>query len=1209
MGTDQEDGNMRHVIRRIATLALLLAAGAAMGQDILLRTSFEDGAKNWTGQNQAFVSDLSRRPGSRSLVIKQWADEEQDSHWLSPAIKTPGGPVTISFWAADNYQKQRDFSYAAVIDVVSYDAEGKNVGESAYLRSIPWDEARKEHMWGQYLDEGLVWRYYEVVHAPKGETFRVKFYWRKPITLGECYLTDLLITSGAPAKPAAPAAVVSAARAAVSRFALKVSTPADGNLFYPDDPLRFEILLHTTDDVEIGEIKSPVVRYEITDYERLFVARGEVPFDRAKPIADPQFQSKQFTKDKAHNLHQPLTVDDPAARAVGRELFFRAELLSDGTVLAHDTAPFVVLDPFRPDPADYEKGRFASSKFHHTFRYTDSPHADQSVAHKTGISWSQVYDYHWNKVQPVYPGPYNFGEKKPAFPRITFCPNLEQIRGRRDDHPWGSCATMCPEGAKIPDPLRPGHTTFEIDPYVDYMVAYIRHHRDAVARVVPSGLERPIDARTLLLHRKAYKAIKAEWPDLPVGIMLYGLPMNPSEDVDIFIDNELYKCTDFIDTHVYASSVDWTEWKRLQRFYRKTLMREPPPLLSTEFCRVGGMDQVQRSRDVVAAHLDAFAHGMFSLYYFNVVNASSPMERPFLRGPTDMGGDQSSGFLYMQWVQRLVTSAAVEPLSPHVVRSRWDTYGCSHHPLLITATYANLVRNFETADFRETFRPGPHGIGYVFDRGDRTTCAMWLRNPVPAETFIVRGETPFVLHDLFGRTERITPVQGIALVSLDENPTTLVFDRRVDDIPAAVERIPPPAGLTLRPAARGGRGTTRMAFPVAFSSAFAATVTGGVDETWPGAQEQTVNIRPGESVVAELPVAVPLEKAVGAYPFFVRLSSEGRVFGLLRTAMRVEELLKLTVTGSPVGGGADPAIEVVVESLRDDPSEGFVRLVTPFFADGLRAVPVKHSFSVGPRGRAVVRFPVDQAQINLSTSYEVTADVRDASGVSLSRTAEIAFRSTPRAPAGIVIDGELGDWELASRPALPFSREFSGWGKKRSGPDDLSGVYYTAWDETNLYFAVAVSDDSNVVRFDDVSIWQDDNIMLGLYPWGWRMGETLNSGYYREHLGMCKDGTARIFRVGNVAAGPVTAEGARVAVKRTGTRTVYEWRYPAAAVAPLALAPGSRFRLSLFALDRDETGEEDGKPTYSQLGGIQVGGFNENIDARPVRWREFVLVD
>lgn len=1196
-----------------AASVLLLGAWVAGGEP-LFQASFEDNAKGWTQTNQAQVSDVSRRTGTKSLVIRQTKDEEQDSAWLSPAIKSPGKPVKISFWAADNYYLCQDCSYAACVNAVSYDKDdkdGKEVETSSYLNSMPWDEGRKEDLWGQLLSEGLVWKYYEAVYTPEGETFKLKFYWPKPIVRGECYLTDVMVTAATPEEIAAAApGVKQAAATAPGRFALELSTPVLGNIFYADDPIQFEVLLFTTDGKEIGELKGARLRYEITDFDRFFVARGEGGFDKAKPVADETFAKSAPGSARAFNLHQPLPVEDAAARQTGREFFIRVDLVSDGRIVASDTVTYGVMAPRTIAPKDYGKCRFSSTYFAEGFKYARSKHEKHAISVKTGVSRMHLIDYFWNAAQTDYPGPITFKTKLPSFPPIISCPNLEQERSSDE---W--LKKMVPPQCLIPDPLRPGRLTFMIDPYVDYIVAYVRHNRDAIIGVIPSGLERPIDARTIELHKKAYIALKKEWPDLPVGMMLNDLRMNPSKSVDIFIENKLYDFVDFLDTHVYASSVDWTEWQRLQNAYRK-MDRTPPPYISTEFCRVGGPDQVMHSRDTVAAHLDAFAHGMQHVYYFNLCNEGGKLflRHPFLREPTDLGGAQTSGFMYLQRVDRPRVS---DDMVFANAATRWNRASWGHEsggdtlmPVLQAMTYYNLVQNFELADYRATFHPSDNTVAYLFDRGEQTVCAVWLAKPMPVETLVIRGDTPYTVQDLFGRTERIVPVGGASLVGVDENPLTLVFDKKVVLFDPKSQRrdIETVAGgLVLGSVARGSKGAVTVTVPPVFKVDVKATFTATVDGTWPRAEEKALNLKPGATATTELPFAVTSDRMPGAYLLTVRMLIDGKLAGLFRAPLQVDELLKLAVASVPITAKQDPAIEVTVTSLRDQPCKGELRLLDTFLSENLRAEPRMLPYTVPPRGVVTVRFPVARDLVNLSTAYDVDVELRDNSGLTLSRGEEVAFRACRRTPGKIVIDGNLDDWKLSDQPAIPFSRQFTEWGKPWGGPKDTCGVFYTLWDDDRIYFAAVIKDDSHVTRADNIDIWQDDNIMLGLYPWGWKKGETLKSGYYREHLGLCKDGKARIFRVGNVAVGPATAKEAEIAVVRTKDGYIYEWSYPKACVAPLRLEAGGRFRLSLWVWDLDETG--DPKSPCTNLGGIQFGGFNTNIDARPVKWREFVLTE
>ena len=1201
---------------KLTGLTALLCAVSIMGftvpaiceeqEPVLLKTSFEDAAKGWTAKDQASVSDISRRKGGKSLLIKQWKDEEQGTQWLSPEIANPGKSVLISFWAADNYFKQTDFSYAAVLDAVDYDKDGKELSRSSYLRSMPWDDERKSDLWGQRLQEGLLWKYYEIVYNPKGAKFRLLFHWPKPIVRGECYLTDLMLSVATPEQVRALTPGAKTEEATESRFKLELSAPTIGNLFYLDDPLRFEALLYTADAKPIGDLVRPSVRYEITDFEKHFIARGEMPFDKAAPVADQAFYKSGVGAKRKCNLRQTIPVNDPAAHETGREFFIYAELLSDGKPIAADTITYGVVNPRAIAQADYKDCRFSSPYFMQGFTDTLSKHNDQSIAVKSGIVRKHVIDFYWIRCQPKYPGPISFTDKLPLFPPTVFCPDLEQLRTNEAD-----LKRMVPPECLIPDPLHPGRLTFQIDPYVEYIVAYIRHNRNSIIGVIPSGLERPIDARTIELHRKAYAAIKKEWPDLPVGMMLYGLPMNPSADVDIFINNKLFDCADFIDTHVYAASVDWTEWKRLQGAYRK-LGLTPPPLISTEFCRVGGSDQVLHSRDTVAAHMDAFANEMDHVYYFNCCNGegTAMLQAPFLREPTDLGGDQTSGFMYMQRVERPRVSPETKSTQPWA-RGSWgmELGGDSLMPVLQAMTYYNLVQNFELAKFRASFKPSPNSVAYIFDRGDQTICSLWLSKPVAEETMLIHGDTAYTVQDLFGRKEKISPLGGVSLLSVGENPQTLVFDKRVvlfegEGKPKGIEKVE--GGLELKPLARGSKGSVGISIPPVFPANAGLQISGTVDGTWPNVSKASVKLSQGQELKASLAITLPPEKAVGNYPFTVRLSVDGKLAALLKAPLQVEELLKLEVSAVPMTKTQEPAIEAKISNLQDKASKGTVTLISNSLAAGMRAVPQTLPYEVPANGTFSVRFPVPRDLVNLTASYMVTVSLVSTDGIRISREEELGFRATRHAPGPIKIDGDLSDWHLEDQPAIPFERKHTVWGKAWNGPQDLSGVFYTLWDDEYLYFAAIINDDSHVTRGNDIEIWQDDNIMLGLYPWGLKKGETLNSGYYREHLGLCKDGEARIFRVGNVAIGPTTASGAKIAVKRSPSGYVYEWAYPKACIAPMVLEKDAHFRLSLFAWDTDFLA--DGK-TYSKLGGIQFFGFNTSIDARPEKWGDFILTD
>lgn len=1173
-----------------------LAAG-----DVLFQSSFDKDieVRAWMGSRQATLSNISRLNGTKSLKISQWRDEEKDSSWLSPEIKNPGKPLKISFWAADNYYVQKDASYAAVVDVVGYDDDGKAISTGDRVCSIPWDNSQKSDLWGKLMPEGLVWKYYQAVCQPKGKTFRIKFHWPKPMLLGDCYFTDLMVTE-------ATSEEVATAMPETNRFILELSTPVMGNLFYVDDPIRIEVLLYTNDDKDIGELKDAYLHYTITDFERSLLARGEVPFDKAAPVADPTF-SKAFPKRK-YNRTQSLSLNDNGAKEVGRELFIQMDLVSCGQIVASDTITYGVVNPRTIAPDAYDKSRFSSWYFKEALHYKDSRHDKQSISIKSGVFWNKRYDVSWRNVQPHYPGPMDFGSCNPPLPRDNLLFNIEYERTDEKN-----IRQFVPPECVIPDPLHPGRVTFMIDPYVEYMMAYIRHNRESIGRVVPAGTERAIDSRTIELHRKAYAAIKKEFPDLPVGMMLYDLPMNPSRDVDIFLENKLYECCDFIVTHVFAPSVDWTEWARLQTAYQR-LGRKPPLFISMSFAMVGGSDQVEGARRMHVGHLDAFAHGMEQIYYFNCSNETTILEQPILREQVDIGGSGESGFMYMQRVTRPhVSPAAVFTGNNYYNRWSLGSWGYEYGghtmmPVLQAMTYYNLVQNFDQSTFRTVFHPSPNTVAYIFDRGDQTIVSIWLEKSLAPEMFAVKGAVSFSLQSLFGSTDRITPVGGTSLIMVDENPQTIVFDKHVrlyDEQTQIMDIQKVSGGLISDPVPRGSKKEGKLTLPSIFSSVWnVITVKGTVGGILLDCKEQPVKMTPDKLSTTEISISVPIEHPVGIYPFTAQLKANNKLVGVFRVPLTVKEPLTLSVTSIPMTFKQDPAIEVSIESLRNNPSKGVVHLRDKFFSENLRSTSRDMPFTVPANGTARVRFPIPRSQVNLSAAYEVTADMKEESGVAVCQAEDVCFCATPRAPGRIMIDADLSDWNLKDQLPIPFPREFTGWGKINEGADDLSGVFYTLWDEQNLYFAAIIKDNSHVTRANDLAIWQDDNVLLGLYPWGLKKGAKMNTGYYRDHMGLCLDGKARIFRVGNVPSGPSSAEGAKLAVKRTTDGYIYEWCYPKECIAPMMLNAGSRFRLSLTVWDTDML--PDGK--YSKLGGMQFAGFCTNVDARPEKWREFQLV-
>lgn len=1163
----------------LAMLAAWTAGPAAHGAEpaVVHESDFSDDGKAWSAVGNAAVTPVGRRPGGKSLVIRQTTDDEAASAWLGPVLKNPGGPLRVSLWAADNYDAQKDLSYAAAFELVACDKDGTLLGGGDAATPVQWEDKRQDPVYHHNLTvAGLRWRFIAGPAKPvAGDHLRVRLFWPKSQARGECFFTDVRVAT-APA--AAPAALAGPVATTGGRFSLQVGTPAGCNLFFADDPLRFEFLLATTDGQPVGELRQPVVRYAITDYERFHVASGTISFADAKPLAE-----------NTANLRLSSVIGDAAAKAVGREFFIAAAVVADGRVLAEDTVPYAVVDPRQTSPAEYPRCRFMTMHEGGGIRNTESRHERQDILAKMGTSLTHTWDYNgWPKAQPDKEGPITV-PPGPEFPKMVYCPNVEQMRS------MGNAAQGVPAWALMDDPLKPGRKTFDIDAYVKYIVAYIRANRQRIVQVVPAGLERVCDARTIELQRKAYAAIKQEWPDLPVGLMLWDIA--PQR----LLDEKLYEVADFFDGHEYVARINWKEWDDLRAELKKRGLERRR--ISTELACVGGTDQLQSARDQVTFTLDCHAHALDRICHFNMfANMGARPRQPILRG--DYKGD---GFEFMQYVDRPRVSSVVEGGG---AGGAWggESRGTTIMPLLKTVSYYNLVQNTECADFKCVFQPADRTVAYVYARDGKTICYLFLTEPNPPVTLALDAAVPYVMQDFYGRTDRVTPAGG-SLVVATLDPLVLLFEAEVpalhDPKTAAAVLQPVAGGLDLPSIARGGSAKARLTLPAIFARDLAARVTATVDGTWPDSPGGTVRVAAGQAATLDLPLAVAADAMAGGQTFTTRVYDGDALVTVLKQPLLVGDLLSVELRGDPVTRKREPAVVVAIRSLADRPMKGRVRIENRYFGAGFDPDVMEGGYEVAPRGVTEVRFPVPRGQANLTASYEMRATVSDEGGFSVVCDDDVSFQASVRATRPITVDGDLGDWSLDE--LLPIT------GGMRSlfgiaAPTGLDASLYTRWNDERLFFAAVVSDGVPVVKGVDRPSWNDDNILFLIYPWTWHMGEPLNSGYYREHLGPYQGGKAGIWRVGFVPSGPANAEGAEIAVKRTATGWVYEWSYPQAALYPLEFKPGNGFRLAFSIYDQVKQDKKD-ENDFGQWQLLTFSGFHYSILSVPSLWRQIRLVD
>jgi hypothetical protein len=364
---------------------------------------------------------------------------------------------------------------------------------------------------------------------------------------------------------------------------------------------------------------------------------------------------------------------------------------------------------------------------------------------------------------------------------------------------------------------------------------------------------------------------------------------------------------------MYSPSMDWTEWKNLQKAVKakgKVIY-----LISTEFSRVGGKSQIQRSRAMANSHLEAWANGMRWITYFNVkANTSTPVLREAAPG---------SGFQWLQNVKR--------PKASNVIIKSKRKLTSSLMPLLQTMTYYNLAQNFEGAEFQTTLHPSNDTVVYVFSRKGKTICAFHLTKQKSPQNLAILTDVPFISQDLFGKTNRITP-NSTAIVSATKNPTVIIFDKEIPQLykeQTAKKVIKAVGSVENTPVlARGTVTDLKLQIPGVFKK-FSAKVIGSIDNT----KTKAVKVKIADNRPTEIKLPLTIDKKIkpGTYTFENRIYDGKKLVGIMRLPITISDVISLNIEGVPKLPQQEPAIAVTVVNLSDKAISGEVSLDNIYF--------------------------------------------------------------------------------------------------------------------------------------------------------------------------------------------------------------------------------------------------------------------------------------
>jgi hypothetical protein len=257
-------------------------------------------------------------------------------------------------------------------------------------------------------------------------------------------------------------------------------------------------------------------------------------------------------------------------------------------------------------------------------------------------------------------------------------------------------------------------------------------------------------------------------------------------------------------------------------------------------------------------------------------------------------------------------------------------------------------------------------------------------------------------------------------------------------------------------------------------------------------------------------------------------------------------------------------------------------------ADG--GPPVGASLPMG--GKSVVKNLELTAPSENPGYYPVEIAIRDSFGTTTGLRAEVGVPVLCRyATVTPTIDGNLREWTDAAPMGMGRAEQVheKSWG----GPNDLSAIAYTKWDDQFFYFACAVTDNAHYVPRSAADLTQADSVQFAISVN--RNGSSEKVGYgpgdMEFGLALVNGAQPTLYRL----TPPTGVANGLCVIRREGDKLYYEAAIPWKELAPARPAPEAVFGFSVLVNDCDGRGTG-----YIEWGG-GIGGAKRPGQFPPLR--------
>ena len=303
-------------------------------------------------------------------------------------------------------------------------------------------------------------------------------------------------------------------------------------------------------------------------------------------------------------------------------------------------------------------------------------------------------------------------------------------------------------------------------------------------------------------------------------------------------------------------------------------------------------------------------------------------------------------------------------------------------------------------------------------------------------------------------------------------------------------------------------------------------------------------------------------------------------------------------------------LTVYLRNMVDRPVKAMVKLDPPA---SVKMPVLQKEVEIPAGGRNDVSFEMNDADIARLNGSKITAKVMvENQEIPISENIDLIPIREMKSP--VTIDGDLSKYAkvepiILGKMNFMISTEYAeGHIDAWKNDDNLSAKFYLAWDTNNFYIAAEVTDDVHLQRQTGDHIWKDDCVQFAFDAGNDSMESDytfeggLNDNDYNYGMALTKEGPVCWcwMEKGKL---PGKFDGTRkfpLAIKREGTKTIYELAIPWKNLAPLEPKPGKVFRFNFLVFDNDSENQPYAKYWRELTRGIAGG-------ADPSAFKMFVL--